>query len=318
MKYTPIVEMVFGSKVYGTSTPESDTDYKGVGLPTARDIVLQRSFKSINTSTGNDNSRNGKDDVDREIYSLHYYLDLLSQGQTGAVDMLFTPKENIIQSSPTWDKIVANKDKFLNKNMTSFVGYCKGQSAKYSLKGEYMEALELVLNYYSKVSAQSKVSQHVVPTHPHIKVVTIFNKSQNKDEYYIQVGPKTKVPFTAKVQLLLQTYHEQYEQYGARAKAAMDNKGLDLKALYHACRIVDEGIELLKTGQVTFPRPNAKFLLDIRAGNVKFEVISHYIDDGLKELTELKASSKLRDEPDRKFIEQFVFDEYFNEINGRV
>ena len=101
----PVVEMVFGSKVYGTSTPESDTDYKGVAIPSGKYIILQQVFSSINTSTGNDSSKNTKDDVDREIYSLHYYLKLLAEGQTGAIDMSFTPKKNIIQTSPTWEKI---------------------------------------------------------------------------------------------------------------------------------------------------------------------------------------------------------------------
>lgn len=310
----PIVEMVFGSKVYGTSTPESDTDYKGVAIPSGKDIVLQKTFSSINTSTGNDSSKNTKDDVDREIYSLHYYLKLLAEGQTGAIDMLFTPKEYIIQTSPTWERIVNNKDAILNKNMTSFVGYCKGQAAKYSLKGEYLEALELVLGYYGKVSNQSRVSQHIPPIHQQIKVVTIYNKTTLVDDYYIQVGPKTKVPFSAKVQTLLQTYQEQYEQYGARAHAAKTNQGLDLKALYHACRIVDEGIELLKTGNITFPRPNARFLLDIREGKVPFETISIYIDEGLKELTSLKETSKLRNEPDRKYIEEFILSEYVEQV----
>jgi predicted nucleotidyltransferase len=37
-----IVEMRFGSHLYGTATPLSDLDYKGVYLPDGRDILLQR------------------------------------------------------------------------------------------------------------------------------------------------------------------------------------------------------------------------------------------------------------------------------------
>jgi len=33
-----IVEMVFGSHLYGTDTPESDKDYKGVFMPARDDI----------------------------------------------------------------------------------------------------------------------------------------------------------------------------------------------------------------------------------------------------------------------------------------
>ena len=37
-----IVEMRFGSHLYGTDTATSDLDLKGVYLPSAREILLQR------------------------------------------------------------------------------------------------------------------------------------------------------------------------------------------------------------------------------------------------------------------------------------
>ena len=49
-----IVRMEFGSKVGGYDVPESDTDYKGISIPNARDILLQRAFRSINKSTGDE------------------------------------------------------------------------------------------------------------------------------------------------------------------------------------------------------------------------------------------------------------------------
>ena len=40
-----VVKMKFGSHLYGTSTPLSDTDYKAVYIPEARDIILQPQFR---------------------------------------------------------------------------------------------------------------------------------------------------------------------------------------------------------------------------------------------------------------------------------
>jgi predicted nucleotidyltransferase len=37
-----LVEMRYGSHLYGTDTPQSDIDLKSVYLPEARDILLQR------------------------------------------------------------------------------------------------------------------------------------------------------------------------------------------------------------------------------------------------------------------------------------
>ena len=51
-----IVKTIFGSHLYGTSTPESDNDFKGVFLPSKEQILLNEIPKSINESTKNNNS----------------------------------------------------------------------------------------------------------------------------------------------------------------------------------------------------------------------------------------------------------------------
>jgi predicted nucleotidyltransferase len=86
-----IIEMEFGSRVYGTNLPTSDTDFKAIAIPSGRDIILQRAFKTIQDSTGNDQTRNTQDDIDKETFSLHYFMRLLTEGQTVCLDMLFTP-----------------------------------------------------------------------------------------------------------------------------------------------------------------------------------------------------------------------------------
>jgi predicted nucleotidyltransferase len=46
-----LVDMVFGSHLYGTNSETSDRDYKGVFMPTREQILLQRIPHSINEST---------------------------------------------------------------------------------------------------------------------------------------------------------------------------------------------------------------------------------------------------------------------------
>ena len=72
-----IVKMKFGSHLYGTATEDSDLDYKGVFIPSLRQLLLNRVPKSINESTGNDISKNTKYDIDYDLYSLHYFIMLL-------------------------------------------------------------------------------------------------------------------------------------------------------------------------------------------------------------------------------------------------
>jgi len=121
-----IIKMEFGSKVYGTSVPESDTDFKGIFIPDAKSLILQKAKRNINQSTGNDKSKNTKDDVDIELFSFAEYIKLLLQGQTGALDMLFTPKEFWLNQSENlgpWYDLQFNYDKFLHSG-TSIINLC--------------------------------------------------------------------------------------------------------------------------------------------------------------------------------------------------
>lgn len=328
MLNSPIVRMEFGSTLYGTRVPTSDTDYKGIILPPAKEILLQRAKNGVNKSTGDDFSKNTKDDIDDEMYWLHNYTKMLSEGQTGALDMLFTPDRHILQTSPLWNYIRIHKEKFLSKRMTSFIGYCVGQASKYSLKGDYMAAYKFAYEFFESYPTQTRVSETDLSKF----LAFDFGKDMSKRIMcivelpdanmtrlnYVQVGPKTKVPFTATCKTAGAIYKEQFDKYGARSKAAMDNQGLDLKALCNAVRVINEGIELCKTGQISFPRPEAALLLKIRRNELPFQQISEMIDNGVSEVKVEMAKSSLPERPDIEFIEDMVCRTYANHIYGSL
>ena len=130
-----IVEMRFGSHLYGTATPLSDLDYKGVYIPDARDILLQRVRDTISQSRPKaPGEKNAAGDVDREIYGLQRYLELLSEGQTVALDMLFAPDAVMVsEPGPEWREIQANSDRLVTRRAASFVRYCRPSTASKAL-----------------------------------------------------------------------------------------------------------------------------------------------------------------------------------------
>lgn len=75
--YKTLVEMEFGSHLYGLNTDNSDKDYKGIFIPTAKEILLGTAPKVIDTSTGDKSSKNTKDDIDRHLYSLKKFIVLV-------------------------------------------------------------------------------------------------------------------------------------------------------------------------------------------------------------------------------------------------
>ena len=141
-----IVKTIFGSHLYGTSTPESDKDFKGIFMPSKEQIFLGHIPKSYNKNTKKGNEKNTSDDVDTEIYSLHYFIKLACEGQTVALDMLHAPDNMIIESSHIWRAIVKNKEKFYTKNLKAFIGYARRQASKYGIKGSRLNAAKKIMD----------------------------------------------------------------------------------------------------------------------------------------------------------------------------
>lgn len=132
-----IVEMRFGSHLYGTATEQSDLDYKAVYLPDARAILLQRvpgTIAEIREKPAGE--KNAPGDVDREAYGLQRYLELLAEGQTLALDMLFAPDLAMQREpAPLWREIQTNADRLVTRRASAFVRYCRQQANKYGIKG---------------------------------------------------------------------------------------------------------------------------------------------------------------------------------------
>lgn len=145
-----IVEMEFGSTVYGTRLPTSDSDFKGIYLPTTKEIVLQKAGKVRSQSTKiNMDSKSTARDVEWEWFSLQEYIKLLLEGQTVALTMLFMPDNHITYTQTNniaWNLIRNNKDKFLHKGVSAFAGYCRTQANKYGIKGSRVAAAREACN----------------------------------------------------------------------------------------------------------------------------------------------------------------------------
>ena len=82
--------------------------------------------------------------------------------------------------------------------------------------------------------------------------------------------------------------------------------GYDTKAAMHLIRVLCEGIELMKHGRITLPRPEVVTLKGIRAGDFSLEGVEKMYADLTAELTAAQAASKLPPEVDRARISRVI------------
>lgn len=332
---TTIVKMQFGSHVYGTNTPKSDFDYKSIVLPHARDILLQQVFKNHKNATKVGNGKNKPGDIDDTYIGLQYWFRLLTEGQTMCYDMLFTPDKFILeQDSPMWSYIQQNSDKLVNSKISAFAGYCQSQAAKYSLKGSNLAGFRAAMTLFGALNPHLKLrdirdaiklqlvdnsateATYNGKQEPVTKFVTIPHKITGVAEEYLQIGGKTKVPMSANVKIALDCFTMQFNKYGERAKQAESNNGVDWKALMHAVRVCKEAEELLLTGHITFPRPEASLLLKIRNGEMTYKEVEYLIVEGLDNIKRAQEVTKLPSEPNHEWIENFVADVHYEIVRG--
>ena len=71
-----IVKMKFGAHLYGTATPDSDVDYKGIFLPTKEELLLGRVPKSYNYSTGREESSKKMREVWNQLPRVEHCYDV--------------------------------------------------------------------------------------------------------------------------------------------------------------------------------------------------------------------------------------------------
>jgi hypothetical protein len=320
--------MKFGSHLYGTDTPSSDLDFKSVFVPSARDILLGRVNDVVVTNTKTKNTeKNTVDDIDNEGFSLRKYLDLLSKGQTVAIDMLFAPPEMIVETNSSliwiWKEIYNNRHRLITKQSASFVGYCRQQANKYGIRGSRMKEVEntkvfferLLLDHHPVTTVgnfHDEIMNELVKDAQHTEIVELKNPNGMIIKHLSCAGKK--VPYTVSIKEAVAIYRALYDKYGERALKAKNNEGIDWKAMSHAVRVATEAIELATTGFIHFPLLNKDRITKIKLGEINFHEVADEIAILMEEVEIAFAKSSLREKPDYEWIDSLVMSTYHDQF----
>lgn len=317
------MKTIFGSHLYGLNTPESDMDYKGIFIPDPKSILLQKAISSETSSTGNMHSKNSKDDIDLEMFSLHKFISLAMKGETVALDMLHAPSNMIVETSDIWKELQENRWRFYTTNLRSYMGYVRTQASKYGIKGTRVAAIESAINNAKLAVA----SLGPTPIDRPFKVADIINlletdnyrirSSDEKNgityEYYQVLDKKFQV--TLKVDEYISILEQIYNKYGQRAMEAKENKGIDWKAISHAIRGGLQLIEIYSTGDLKYPLAQRDLVLKVKLGQLDFttevQPLLEEICDKVERLAlNLEESGVLSCEPDYEFWDKFLIKHY--------
>ena len=214
-----------GSHLYGCSVPTSDIDTRGFVVPPAEYLLGRKSFEQHETK-----------DPDTVIWSFPKFFNLLERFSPNTAEILFAPKEHIIEITHAGQLMIDNRHLFVSKKLIKpMQGFAFG---------EWKKAVD---------------------------------------------------------------YFEQMRKLGAQRKGHIEVHGYSIKNAYHAVRLREECIELLQTGSITFPRPNADFLRKIRHGEIDVEVVKARYEELDAQVAGELEKSKIPDDIDKNELDKLFY-----------
>ena len=307
-----IFKCLYGSHLYGCSVPTSDKDYKGV-FTYSLDELIRRKPDNLQWKDTDLNE-------EHEMYYIQRFANLLASGQTVAYSMLFAPDDMVMETSAAWTFLRMNQDKVVSRMLKPFVGYARSQAQKYSLKGEKLRTLEDTIAFLTPrldIPPKEYWDQLILAFQDRQGIRFWSDQSGDTLTRMVEICGKS-FGETTDSKLWLEPLNKLRGTYGSRSLEAKEQNGMDLKALYHAVRICSEMNEILRDGVITYPRPEAELLMDIRLGRLTNGDISSIIDRLMEEGDALLLTSKIREKPDMEFLESWYVAAQTISIEGEV
>lgn len=310
-----LAKFVHGSHLYGLDRPESDLDYKAVYMPSLTDMLVGNIRHSVNLNSNKSNTKNTQDDVDYEVYSLHKWMTMLANGEMVAMDMMFAPESMVTylnaggtgqteqerKFNPVWQVRHLHREKFLSKNMTAYMGYCRKQAAKYGIKGSRIAALRQILEaldqitYSADTRLQDVMDRLPEPAH-----------TEQTPEHFEILGSKHQL--TVKLSEFHERLQKQFDKYGERARQAERNEGIDWKAVSHAFRACIQLQDLFTFGVMRLPLPEEyrPYIMKIKQGQADWNQVQQQLEDLLVQVEQYAERTTLEETTDQEQIQALL------------
>lgn len=319
----------FGSTLFGTNSETSDRDYKGIFLPSKRNLLLGNKQNHLSFTTGDKKQKNSSEDVDIELWGLHNFLSMVERGETGAIDLLFSQSksDSVHFLDDRFKHVLDNATRLFDAtDARAFVGYALHQAMRYGVKGARLNVVRNILEFLNGLDEKyyETPKQYVLANF----MDEILEKCEDADfcKRVSIVGPNGQscdalsvlgsTHFTDTCILeFRKRMNVRYARYGDRTKRAAEDGGVDYKAVSHAIRVISELKEILLTGTLKFPLSECASIKKIKYGEYPWEVLDPLLFDGINEIElliervrsgELPAHTKC----DRKFVEKCILSFY--------
>lgn len=324
-----------GSHAYGTSTPKSDVDVRGVCIAPKdhyhgfRRALPPDLFEQIVLR-----------EPDVVVFEIRKFLKLCADANPNALELLFTDEKHHLHMTPAGEELLAHRDLFLTKYAKhTFAGYAAAQISRIKLhyawnhekvpekpperadfglttpptvpKNQVDAALSLVRK---KLDEWDLKGLEAVPPPLRQALQDVMAEALAEarvstsdlwlgaarmlgfDDNFIDIVRREK-EYKAKVDEW-KSYLKYLDERNSDRSELEIRFGYDTKHGMHLVRLLREAREVLTLGKLIVFRPDAEELLFIRNGGWPLDKLFEFAERELAALTELMKTSTLPDEPD--------------------
>ena len=341
-----IMEGIVGSQAYGTSTPASDIDIKGVYIQPMDSILGFGYVEQVNDKSN-----------DTTYYEVRRFLELLATNNPNILELLNLPEDKILFQHDLFKMILAQKDEFISKACkNSFAGYAVAQIQKarglnkkivnpidkekkspldfcYVIGGNRTKNGSLPLSDWLKVHNIKQENCGLVNVPNARDTYAVYNDYANTLKYKGVVKEKdgefisneirlSSIPEDESPVCFVSYNKDGYMKYCKDYKAYWDwvanrnesryndsaehGKGYDGKNMMHCYRLLSMAREVAEGKGVNVFRPDRDKLLAIRHGEYDYDELVSEAEQMIKDIDSLFDASDLPKQIDRKIVDTLL------------
>lgn len=317
-----IVTHLAGSRAYGTDTPSSDIDIRGI-------FVAEQKF--YRTPLFSLEEVVIETDEDTKLYELNKFIALCTKQSPNVLETLWVDEKALITSSNEYKYLRQHRDLFSSTMLADrFTGFAlehlqkiKNYGLTYEVKSPVMaEFLSPVHRLHGMEAGmrsfdiKNHVDDHALLSYGN-EIYGLYKapglKSIARDGTVIRHSKEKIGHLTGMPDMLIKFNKAEYERkfaawrgFWSRTRSKDSTRGIleekfgyDTKDGMHLVRILRMGLEFMQTGQIMVMRPDANELRMIREeGLLNQEQLADYTEEMTDKIMALKASSPLPSELD--------------------
>jgi predicted nucleotidyltransferase len=279
-----------GSHAYGTNTPTSDVDIKGVAIPPKQYLF---------GFTDHFDQADKGFDSDAAIYNIRKFFELATNCNPNIMELLWIDPSDILYADRLGEWLISLRQDFLSaKARHSFAGYAASQLKRIRTHQRWLK---------NPPTHKPTREEYGLP------LTSVVDDEQMKAADFLTeqgygwgTNFQDLVSREKKYRIALKdwTSYENWKETRNRDRFSLEAKfGYDTKHAMHLVRLLRMCEEILVSGKLIVKRPDAEELLAIRNGAWTLDQLIEWADQQDGRMEELYQKTTLPHSPDRAYLD---------------